>query len=196
MMTGFEAYKLYVALKNHFNRDSYDFFKYNGKTTASVAKFDQRNDRYFFIKLAKQKDCQRFILANILSKGPNVWIGDLVNDQQSDATYRQWLKHTESLTYEYTNELSLLDDDFNSNFTVNKNNHPTLLKLFIRRQISIETLVIINDLCGFIRLWDKKMADDPIWLTLSRTIKKYKPFLTYDREKFKNITVDKFTSIA
>ena len=30
-MTGFEVYKMYLALKNHFTKDKYDYQKYNGK---------------------------------------------------------------------------------------------------------------------------------------------------------------------
>jgi hypothetical protein len=35
-MTPFEVYKKYLALKNHFTKDSYDYFKYGGKVSASV----------------------------------------------------------------------------------------------------------------------------------------------------------------
>ena len=31
-MTAFESYKMYVAVKLHFTTDSYDYFKFNGKT--------------------------------------------------------------------------------------------------------------------------------------------------------------------
>ena len=30
-MTGFEVYKMYLALKQHFTKPDYDFWKYNGK---------------------------------------------------------------------------------------------------------------------------------------------------------------------
>ena len=30
-MAPFECYKTYLALKNHFNKDSYDYFTYNKK---------------------------------------------------------------------------------------------------------------------------------------------------------------------
>ena len=47
-MTGFEVYKMYLALKNHFTRDNYDYQKYNGKVSASEKAFEQRRDRFFF----------------------------------------------------------------------------------------------------------------------------------------------------
>ena len=41
-MTAFESYKMYVALKLHFTTDSYDYFKFNGKTRVSETNFEKR----------------------------------------------------------------------------------------------------------------------------------------------------------
>ena len=51
-MTGFEVYKVYLALKQHFTKQEYDYFKYHGKVRANENSFEQRRDRYFFKKLA------------------------------------------------------------------------------------------------------------------------------------------------
>jgi len=51
-VTGFEVYKMYLALKQHFTKDNYDYVKYRGKVTASEKSFEERRDRYFFKKLA------------------------------------------------------------------------------------------------------------------------------------------------
>ena len=37
-MDAFDAYKIYIALKSHFNSD-YDINKYNGKTSVSLDSF-------------------------------------------------------------------------------------------------------------------------------------------------------------
>ena len=55
-MTGFEVYKMYLALKQHFTKQDYDYFKYRGKVRANEKSFEQRRDRYFFKKLATK--CQ------------------------------------------------------------------------------------------------------------------------------------------
>ena len=51
-MTGFEVYKMYLSLKQHFTKPDYDYYKYNGKVRANEKSFEQRQDRYFFKKLA------------------------------------------------------------------------------------------------------------------------------------------------
>ena len=41
-MTPFECYRDYVALKSHFSRENYDYFKYNKKSRLSVESFEKR----------------------------------------------------------------------------------------------------------------------------------------------------------
>lgn len=194
-MTGYEAYKLYVALKNHFNSDTYDYFRYGGKTRANVKSFEMRHDKYFFNKLAKHKDTERFVLANIVEDNPNVWVGDLANEQQAESNYKTWLKRQESLSYVFTNDLDNLSPIYNDNLVVEGSNHPLLLKLLIQKKVSLETIVILNDLCGFFRHWNKKIEEDVIWPMVYKKCKKYRPFLKFDKDKLKQIVVDKFSTM-
>lgn len=191
-MTGYDAYKLYIALKNHFNSTTYDYFRYGGKTRANYKSFEKRNDKHFFDILAEHKDVERFILANIIEDNPNIWASQIANEQQAEFNYRAWLKRQESLTYLFRNELDLLDDDFNSNLVCMDGHHPKLLKLVLQKRFSIEGLIILNDLAKFFRHWNKKINEDVIWPTKYQLFKKYKPFLNYDTEKYKKIVVDKF----
>ena len=50
---GYNAYKTYVALKNHFKSDSYDYFKYKGKARVKEETFLKRKDKFFFEKIRK-----------------------------------------------------------------------------------------------------------------------------------------------
>ena len=60
-MTGFEVYKMYLALKQHFTKDNYDYQKYNGKVSASEKSFEERRDRFFFKKLATKHLRERYL---------------------------------------------------------------------------------------------------------------------------------------
>jgi len=191
-MNGYEAYKLYVAMKNHFNSQTYDFFKYGGKTRASLAAFEKRNDKHFFNVLAKHKDCQNYILANIVEGGPDIWVGDIANEQQAESNYLKWKARTESLTYNFTNELDNLLPAFDDNLKVEDGQHPYLLKLVIQKSISLETLVILNDLCGFFKYWSRNIIDPVVWPRYKMLTKKYRPFVPFDNQKTRIIVVNKF----
>ena len=64
--------------------------------------------------------------------------------------------------------------------------HPPVLKSFLKKEISIETLVIYNRIFSFSKAFDKKLLD-PVWETVSLKIKKYDPFLNIDVFRYRKI---------
>ena len=80
-MTGYETFTTYQALKLHFTQDSFDYFKYNGKSNVSVTSFENRKDKYHFYKLsrrfAQKDDLILFVVANFLEDDSS-WIGKLL----------------------------------------------------------------------------------------------------------------------
>lgn len=191
MMSALECYKEYLALKNHFSKPSYDYFKYNGKVKVNASSFDSRKDKLFFQKLAKHPDVHSFLIAN-LAIDSKAWIRDLAYSETAEKTYKDWLKRQQSLTYNFKQELSKLDEDFNNNFLIKDNDHPILLKKFLGSEISLETICILLNLTGAKNHWDKKMQYDLVWDNTRTKIEKYTPFIKYDKEKIKNILLDHF----
>lgn len=190
-MNAFDVFKDYVALKNHFTTKSYDYFKYNGKIRATPSTFNQRKDRIFFMKLAKHQDPKNFLVANFV-ESDNAWIGDLAYNEDAQKNYINWSKRQQSLSYIFTNDVEKLDDKFDFNFIVENGQHPPAMKLYLRKQITIETLIILIDLVRCFSHWQKNMGEDIVWKELSHKLTKYKPFLQYDRAKMKNILLARF----
>lgn len=182
-MTGFEAYQKYIALKNHFTRESYDYFKYGGKTSVKQSTFEARKDKYMFHKLAKKKDVEGLIISNMIVN-EKVWVKDLL-EIESESVYTEWLKRQQSLGYIFNNDLEYLNTNFNENLLVSSNEYPYLLKLYMRNQISIETLVIIEDIVRPFNYWNKQIHDPIVWPSIYTKCKKYRPFLQFDKHKFK-----------
>ena len=191
MMSAFECYKEYLALKNHFTKPGYDYFKYNGKLKANPDSFNTRKDKLFFQKLAKHPDVHNFLVAN-LSDNEKYWIRELAYSEEAEKRYKQWLKRQQSLTYVFKQQLGKLDSDFNQNFVVNSNEHPLLLKLFLGNDIDLETMCILLDLTGAKKHWDSKMKYDMVYDSVKLKIEKYTPFIKYDKEKIRKIVVDFF----
>ena len=189
-MNSFDAYRTYLALKQHFSSD-YDYFKYQGKVNATISSFQARRDRFFFDKLAKHNDPVGFLLSNIIHN-PTAYIRELAYGENEKTIYKKWLKTKESLSYIFTTELAALDPDFNSNFVCKSNDHPPLLKTYLRGKISLETLTILCTLTGCDKRWDKQLGGDIIYEDISKLIKKYTPFITYDKDKFKEIVRKRF----
>lgn len=190
-MTSYEAYKLYLALRNHFNTSGYDFFKYAGKASGSSTSFEKRKDKFFFEKLAKHRDPQGLMVANFV-RTPKVWVRDLAYSEESERRYLDWIKRQQSLTYTVSSDLSKLDDDFNENFTVRQNEHPLLLRLYSAETVSPETLCVLVDLTKCYSHWNKALHGDPVWDEVGLFIRKYIPFVKYDKEKVKTIITKEF----
>ena len=107
-MMPFDCYKIYLALKNHFTRDSYDYHKYNGRTRATVEAFYKRKDRFWFEKMCRkktEKEVEDFFVANFVSCSDpeTLWIGDLM--KSGDSNYIEWKKRVQSLSYIFKGEV-------------------------------------------------------------------------------------------
>ena len=64
--------------------------------------------------------------------------------------------------------------------------HPPLLKLHVKGNVSLETMVVMDICLGFGSQWDKKLKD-PLWELISLKIKKYKPFMSVNTNKYKKM---------
>ena len=182
-MAPFDAYREYLALKNHFTKDSYDYHKYCGKSRATVQSFYKRKDRFWFEKFARQKTDKEvvdFFVANFVSCSDpeTLWIGEMI--KEGEERYIEWKRKVQSLSYLFKEESQNLfeENNFEDVFKCSKG-HPILLKKFLNGKISLETLVIYDRIFLFGNTFDKKLQD-PVWQTVSRRIKKYNPFLNID----------------
>jgi hypothetical protein len=190
-MSAYECYQHYNALKLHFTKPTYDYFKYNHKSKVSTTSFDSRKDKIFFMKVAKHKDPVRYMLSNILVN-PKLWIRDIAYSAEAEKVYSDWQKRQQSLTYLFKQELSKLKPNFDSNFKSDDHTHPYVLKLYLQQEISLETLVILVDLVKCSNYWSRKYEYDPIVEEVLTKIMKYRPFLQYDRSAVKKIVIDYF----
>ena len=183
----FDAYKCYLSLKNHFTKDTYDYFKYCGKSRATVQSFYKRKDRMWFEKISRQKTDQEvidFFVANFVScpDPETLWIGEMM--KEGEQRYLNWQKKVQSLSYVFKEESQSLfeNNKFDDIFKCTKG-HPILLKKFLSGEVSIETMVLFDKIFSYTKNFDKKLQD-PVWETVSLRIKKYNPFINTDIFRF------------
>ena len=202
--TGFAAYALWNALKLHFTSDSYDYFKYNGKTNVSQSTFTTNKSKYQFYKLSRKYDLEElknFYVANFI-EGKGDWVGELLQDGEEN--YLKWQKRQQSLTYTFENDIMyLLDkvdgaefwtmDDYFKPFD---GGWPNIITKLMQNKISLETVCILIDIVGCMPRWEKQITDDLVWPTWRRLIKRYTPFIQYDKDKFKKLLKEKIKEYA
>jgi len=188
------CYKTYLALKNHFTKDTYDYHKYNGKVKANLKSFYNRKDRFWFEKLSRNKtddEIVDFFVSNFSScEDPqSLWIGDIIKNGEEN--YKKWKKRRESLSYIFKEEVSstLNSENFDEMFRIENNKHPKIIKQFLQKNISIETLIILNRILQYKKNFDSSLTD-PVWKFISMRIDKYSPFVFIDKVKYKQLLRD------
>jgi len=192
-VTPYQTYQTYLSMKSHFTNPKFDFFKYGGKSRATITAFNKRKDKYWFEKTSRKYTDQEvvdFLLSNFVNatNPQNLWIGEIINS--GERTYAEWKMRQQSLTYMFTeqSENLLSENDLEKLFNCSKG-HPIVLKKYLGGEISLETLSILEKVFSFKGKFDKKLKD-PVWETVSMKLKKYLPFLNINVFQFKKILRD------
>jgi len=193
-MKPLEVYQSYLAFKNHFTKQKYDYFKYGGRSRASEGAFNKRKDRYFFERMSRKKsddEIKKFFLANFsqASDSNDVWIGPIIDG--GEKVYKEWIEQKENLfeTFKSNSEDMMDSYDYDEFFDCKKG-HPPILKEYLGGKLSIEELVIYDKIFSYVKDYDKKLLD-PVWETVSLKVKKYNPFLNIDVSEYKNYLVQR-----
>lgn len=197
---GFDVYRKYLAMKQHFSNEKFDYFQYDGKVNAKETTYQTRSDFWFFETIARKhspKETEEFMLATFAdSQDPaKVWIGEIQRNGKTN--WVVWQKRQQSLQYVIGQDFDRLVDHmateghtFNDLFkTVGK--HPPLLKLYIKRQICVETMIVLDMILGFMVNWDRQLKD-ALWQNASFKIRKYRSFLSINKQTYKTLLQKKF----
>ena len=196
---GYNAYKTYVALKNHFKSDSYDYFKYKGKSRVNEETFLKRKDKFFFEKLENKykEDLVDFFVSNMVTD-QSAWVGSMVGDK-AERVFNDWKKRKQSLKYSFKEDMVSIRDYMDKNditfdniFTCVDDQHPIILKLLIAEEISIESFIILDRVLNFIRHINHFLLDEYIWLEYNKKVKKYSPFVVTDRKEYLTVMKNVF----
>ncbi len=182
-MEPIDVYLMYCAMKAHFSRKDYDFLTYKGKSRVPRNSFYKRKDRLFFVKLSKKyedyDDIKNYFVANFITER-NGYIANF-----NDKNYEIWKDRRSNFYDIFTEEIRPFVKDFNPIFKVKNSEHPFLLKEYLGKRVSLETLVILDELIGFSKNWERSLAEDYMWYDINKLMKNYKRFLTIDKNQYR-----------
>jgi hypothetical protein len=187
---GFKAYKYYIAIKLHFTKDSFDVFTNRGSVKGTREAFNARNDRYIFEKLARKFPVDRDIIQYYVSNFAYGNEGVVYDLAEAEENYAEWNKRKQSITKIFADDLSkILMDAYKRkikessiiNFTLNQ--YPSILNLYLGKQIGIETLRIIDDFENLLGAWKQNSSMLLLWENEIRKVEKIRGFVKYDKDK-------------
>ena len=190
-VTPFEVYQKYLSLKQHFNREEYDYFKFKGRVRANESSFEKRKDRHHFVRLSKiykDEELTKFLVSNFV-KTKDMWVGNITSPVGRD-NYIAWKAKIQSLPYVFENEVGSLfeeNEKFNIIFDVEDGQHPPMLRYVFGEEVSLETFIILDSILHFIPDFNEKIQETVIWPDLYSMCIKYEPFLNVKKQKYVDI---------
>ena len=190
-VTPFEVYQKYLSLKQHFNREEYDYFKFKGRVRANESSFEKRKDRHHFVRLSKiykDEELTKFLVSNFV-KTKDMWVGNITSPIGRD-NYIAWKAKIQSLPYVFENEVGSLfeeNEKFNIIFDVEDGQHPPMLRYVFGEEVSLETFIILDSILHFIPAFNEKIQETVIWPDLYSICIKYAPFLNVNKQKYVDI---------
>lgn len=182
-MEPIDVYLMYCAMKAHFGKGDYDFVTYKGKTRIKRDTFYKRKDRSFFVKLSRkyktEQEIQNYFVSNFI-KDKKGYIANF-----NDENYESWKLKRQGFFDMFEVEMKPLVEAFEDLFTVTNGQHPKLMREFLGGRVSLETLIILDELVTFGPDWNTQLEDDIIWIDLDNLMNNYERFLTIDQEQYK-----------
>ena len=182
-MEPIDVYLMYCAMKAHFGKSDYDFVTYKGKTRIKRDTFYKRKDRSFFVRLARKHKTEEQI--------KNYFVANFIKDKKgyianfNDENYDTWKLKRQGFFDLFEVEMKPLVEAFEDLFKIENGQHPKLMKEFLGGRVSLETIIILDELVNFDLDWNKQLEDDIIWIDLRNLMNNYKRFLTIDQEQYK-----------
>jgi hypothetical protein len=192
-LSAFDTFCLFMALRNHFTTDSYDFIKYKGKSRFTQESFLSNKDKLLYQKLSRacdENDMRDYLIATFIAD--KRWVRDFLEEEAKDR-FTEYRKRNQSLGYMFGNELDRLfllqapELAFKAT-----GNYALPIRMYIQGDMSLETFALLNRYLGLVQSYDAKYGkDDIVWGRMSMLIRKFTPFLIYDEKKMKSILKDK-----
>ena len=184
---GFDAYCLYLAINNHFNTESYDFFKYNGKVPVKLPAFLKRNDKYHFAKLAREHrdELRDFLVANLSKE--KYYVKNLL-DNECVENYKEYKKKKQQLSYCVLQDMKYLQNKYEEVDIILEcvnGQHPPILKEYLGKKIIPETFIAFEMMFGIFGDFDELISEQFIWPKEKNKLTKLRPFIEMDRVKLR-----------
>lgn len=181
--SGYHGFKLYMAIKRHFESKAYCIFKFQGAIKYSEEKFESRFDSKMYYNLAyeyRKGDLKDFFMANVLAGKKHV-------SEYEDVTYREWKSKIQNINNIFEKDLTLLANLGNIAFRdLFKTNGglPIVLQALNGGHINKETICLINLVTDgkIVEQFDSSITDTLSWPAIRQSIIKYQPFIRYDNE--------------
>ena len=181
-MDPLEAYKIHIAVKNHFwakyNQKKHpnmfkDRYKYGKAIAFSREKFNEKIGLPGMFKMVCDKYKRKEFIALSVA---NAAAGDkkcgMPYGIESHQTFKEWKARRDRISYTFGQDLEVILNP-NRKLMGYLSDHPVEIRLLLGKHIAIESVVILNQILPFI----DDYLDDLIIGDTCLLVKRYQPFV-------------------
>lgn len=181
MISGFQFYKIYTAIKLHFTT-SYNALKYNVDSSKSINRdtYDNRKDvlrmEYWSQKFQTKQHAMEFCIFNFVYNTGDWFYNDF---DEANSIYLKIKSFYGALSKNLKDDILYIKNT-NTKFSdlinpTKSGNKPPLLQMVLHGNISKEFVCISDD--GFINRWMEEYNNDPFISRELNILTKYKLFV-------------------
>lgn len=173
MISPFRFFEIYTAVVLHFTSDSYDFFKFGGKTKVNENSLLKRKDKYFFEKMAAKCTNEEMAIGMCVS---NTVAGKKYIRNFDMNEYNKWTGYRDALSYRFKQDLEKYQNWKKNSHTVNP--RTLLIELLIMKELTPEFIILFNHIMkGHLYETLDKEPEFWIWEDQKKELLKYTPFI-------------------
>ena len=188
MTPEYYAYRTFLAVRNHFTKEFYNYFFYNGHTKTSENKFKDNKNYEQFISLSRRastKDLPYFIASNLAYTRGAIWVTDLLTIDAKNR-YSNFRKYIEASSYFFAEDMKKLGN-LNLALKITNDQYPKIIIDSLSGKIRMESLCILDYLYSgkMTEYFAANIHEPYLWPTFKLRYTKYTPFLTFDSAKCK-----------
>jgi hypothetical protein len=172
-----DVYRMYIAMKTHFNDDRYDYVASEGKVKAFTKSLEKRSDKAFFYRIGElyQRETIFHMLLSTFAHEPHTWIGEL-NESRVMEHYHAWVRYTQNLEDSFKEELEIYAGELHRlglTWQQGIEQHQ-IVDMLIRGEVTLEFAAIVDSVVGF----SENPGNNPLMAVYMKKIRKYSRFLS------------------
>lgn len=191
-MTGFDVYRIYQTVRQHFQNEYFSIEKYgyHSKRVSSVDAYNDINTRRIYESVGanfpasskrQEEEFARYLASSFMMQN-DIWIGDILSDRCKD-NYKRYRRFT------YNPKIYIIDDlkdmlekydGFSALFQGSKTQSlPPILVESITGTIHPETLCLLDRVMSVFDYLDDQMGKEHmVWKGFRQRLQAYKTFVT------------------
>jgi hypothetical protein len=167
-MDGFTAFKLWLAMKQHFNSKSFDVVKNRGRMRCKFETYLARKDYDSFERIACKFESVReyivYLAANMMY-GNDSMIWDYAT---GIANFNQYLNRREHIKQLIATDLKTL-----AKMGIQIDDGIAVVRTMVQNQISFESVVVLNKFVKITSMFDKlpqKVMLEPLLMRIDKSV--------------------------